>query len=93
MVLPVASHVDGRREMLALDQEVRRLGLWLLLERPGSHPDHPTFRLVVRKPRAAIRSRETWVRRNAKVRPMSGRNLAEAATALLADLKSDPPQA
>lgn len=89
----MASHVDGRREMLALDQEVRRLGLWLLLERPGEHPDHPTFRLVIRRPKAAIRAGEPWVRRNIKVRPMTGRNLAEAATALLRDLKSDPPQA
>lgn len=79
--------------MLALDQEVRRLGLVLHLERPGSHPDHPTFRLVVRRPRADIRDGRPWVRRNAKVRPMTGRNVAAAALALLDDLKSDPPQA
>ncbi len=79
--------------MLALDQEVRRLGLWLLLEKPGAHPDHPTFRLVVRRPKKDVRAGRPWVRRNAKVRPMSGRNVAEAASALLADLKSDPPQA
>lgn len=79
--------------MAALNKEVRARGLWLLLEKPGAHPDHPTFRLVVRKPRAAIRAREPWVRRNVKVRPMSGPAIAEAASALLADLKSDPPQA
>lgn len=79
--------------MLALDQEVRARGLWLLLEKPGAHPDHPTFRVVVRRSKADIRGGMPWFLREIEVRPMSGRNIAAAATALLADLKSDPPGA
>jgi hypothetical protein len=79
--------------MDALCLHAESVGLWVLLEKPGRHPEAPTFRLTLRRPVESIRGGTPWVRRRSTVRPMTGTNLAKAATAMLADLKSDPPQA
>jgi hypothetical protein len=73
--------------MEALDADVRRLGLWLLLERPGES----SWRLTVKWPKQAVRDGRPYVRRYAMLRNMSGRTLASAATSLRLDLERDPP--